>query len=351
MGGKALSVPTLRLPAAQYGDLAKAISTRFPARAAVIPSYRDKADFGDMDVLVAGGPDYDPFAWAAALAGDDLVPNEFVRNGDVTSFGLKQPGGLFQVDLIKVPTASFDFAYRYFALNDMGNLLGRVAHKAGFKLGHLGLLYTLREGQHGEHVIAELPVTRNWSEALSMLGYDPAAYERGLAGEFRSLEDIFRYVITSPFFHPDIYQLENRNNVSRTRDRKRPTYNAFLKWLDDAGRVTPSFSWASKSDIRAQFLEEARRLFPAFDAALIAARQRHERDQSVRLKVNGRLIQDLTGLEGKLLGQLIANLKGAHATPEDYADWVLSASDAQIRAAVLELANSIDQAPRPRPKG
>ncbi|MGY6271914.1 hypothetical protein ACXIUT_19660 [Achromobacter denitrificans] len=351
MGGNALSVPTTRLPAAQYGELAKKISARFPARAAVIPSYRDKADFGDMDVLVAGGPGYDPAAWAAALAGEDLVPNEFVRNGDVTSFGMRRPGGVFQVDLIKVPAESFDFAYRYFALNDMGNLLGRVAHKAGLKLGHLGLLFTLREGQHGEHVIAELPVTRDWGEALSMLGYDAAAYERGLSGEFRNLEDIFQYVITSPFFHPDIYQLENRNNVSRTRDRKRPTYNAFLKWLDDEGRVTPSFSWAAKTEIRAQFLQEAKRLFPAFDAALIAARLRHERDQSVRQKVNGRLIQELTGLEGKALGQLIANLKGAHATPEDYADWVLSASDAQIRSAVMELANSIEQTLRPRPKG
>ncbi|MDF8365101.1 MULTISPECIES: hypothetical protein [Achromobacter] len=350
MGGNALSVPTIRLSATQYGELAEAISIRFPARAAVIPSYRDKADFGDMDVLVAGGPGYDPATWAAALAGDDLAPKEFVRNGDVTSFGLKQPGGVFQVDLIKVPPESFDFAYRYFAMNDLGNLLGRVAHKAGFKLGHLGLLYTLREGQHGEHVIAELPVTRDWGEALSMLGYDAAAYERGLAGEFRYLEDIFQYVITSPFFHPDIYQLENRNNVSRTRDRKRPTYNAFLKWLDDDGRVTPSFSWSAKTEIRAQFLQEAKRLFPAFDAALIAARQRHERDQSVRQKVNGRFIQELTGLEGKALGQLIANLKSAHSTPADYADWVLSASDAQIRLAVLELANSIEQAPRPRPK-
>lgn len=184
-----------------------------------------------------------------------------------------------------------------------------------------------------------------------MLGYDAAAYERGLSGEFRNLEDIFQYVITSPFFHPDIYKLENRNNVSRTRDRKRPTYNAFLKWLDDEGRVTPSFSWAAKTEIRAQFLQEAKRLFPAFDAALIAARLRHERDQSVRRKVNGRLIQELTGLEGKALGQLIANLKGAHATPEDYADWVLSASDAQIRSVVMELAYSVEQTPRPRPRG
>ncbi|MFX7063789.1 hypothetical protein ABTH87_19220, partial [Acinetobacter baumannii] len=83
----------------------------------------------------------------------------------------------FQVDLIKTANTSFDFAARYFGLNDFGNLIGRIAHQFGAKFGHLGLLYPIRDVRNNSHLIAEICITSDFSEALDLLGYDAARYE------------------------------------------------------------------------------------------------------------------------------------------------------------------------------
>ncbi|WP_457824345.1 hypothetical protein, partial [Staphylococcus aureus] len=64
-------------------------------------------------------------------------------------------------------------------------------------------------------------------------------------GGFRNLLDIFQFVVSSPYANLDIYLLENRNHKSRIRDSKRPTYNAFLDWLEQQTDATiPAFPWA-----------------------------------------------------------------------------------------------------------
>lgn len=105
-----------------------------------VMSYATKVDFGDLDVLIEGGAGYDPTTIAKMLQATEVV-----RNGDVTSIGVKVDEGIFQVDLIKTPKESFDFTARYFGFNDFGNLVGRIAHKFGAKFGHLGLLYPIRD--------------------------------------------------------------------------------------------------------------------------------------------------------------------------------------------------------------
>src|SRR3546814_15537567 len=72
-------------------------------RIEALGSYHAKASFGDCDILIESGPDYDPNQAAAALN-----PIEIVRNGPVTSVGVmvnpdarSTEGNVFQVDLIK----------------------------------------------------------------------------------------------------------------------------------------------------------------------------------------------------------------------------------------------------------
>ena len=225
MGGNALSYTTVRLTSKNYFRMAdhcvEKLRALYPhGRFEAIQSYASKADFGDLDIL-AFDSNFDPHTAAAALGSVETV-----RNGSVTSLGIKVnpdlpylDGNVFQVDLIYAPLSEFDFSSAYFRFSDLGNLLGRIAHAMGLTLGHDGLTLRMRDGTH---MFANITLTRDYDQALSFLGYDPSVFANG----FNTLSDIFAYVASSPFFNPDIFLLENRNNASRTRDRKRPTYTA-----------------------------------------------------------------------------------------------------------------------------
>lgn len=247
MGGHALKdVGVVRLPARLYAVLAERVVVRltdgvlFPGlHARAIPALRTKPDFGDLDVLVTH-PDQDWGFDEARRAALTAVfrPTRVVPNGPVLSFDVAAPGDeaapeyagrRFQVDLIRVPPESFAFALGYFSYNDLGNLLGRVARLHGFKLGHAGLFRPFRAPGNESHFVRDILVTRDWSAALTFLGYDPGRWGQG----FDTKDEMFAFVAGSHAFHPVAFPLEHRSHKARVRDRKRPTYTAFLQWLTD----------------------------------------------------------------------------------------------------------------------
>lgn len=338
MGGNALSVTTSRLPKVSY-DLVKdsilgKLKIAFPTLKSMdIQAYAEKPDFGDLDILIEGGPGYDPFQAAAAIGATEVV-----LNGDATSVGVAIEGGVFQVDLIKITPESFDFASKYFAMNDLGNLLGRVAQKAGFKLGHRGLLYVLRDEKNTSQVIAELVVTYDWNEALKFIGYNPEVYAQG----FNTLKDIFEFTVTSPYANKDIYLLENVNAVSRIRDRKRKTYTEFLGWLKtDAAADMPRFDWSNKEDACKSFLQKALDSFPTFKASHQTAIEAWKNSQiisskfNIRSKFNDAIISEKTGLSGKDIGEFICEVKGRFLDENSFKSWILLSEPEEINALIV----------------
>lgn len=348
MGGNALQVPSVRLSAADYHTLENRIVQQlrqaFPhRRIESVLAYAEKADFGDMDLLIEGGADYNPLFIAQTLQA-----NEVVRNGDVTSIGIALEAGVFQLDLIETPSASFDFASRYFGFNDMGNLLGRIAHKCGAKFGHLGLLYPLRDPENDFHLLAELTITTDFGLALRLFGYDDARYEdlRRNAG-FRTLQDIFQFVVSSPYVNRDIYLLENRNHKARIRDAKRPTYTAFLAWLDEqAVDSLPAYPWApsgSEERIAQQqaFLEQAFAICPDFQARYQQAVAIQARKNKFKQCFNGALVSAITGLSGKTLGRVMSDVRMAFSDETAFEDFFIQADEAAIRACLLHHAAQV----------
>lgn len=347
MGGKALSVKSVRLGAARYRvverETVERLRAAFPGRRIEsVIAYANKADFGDLDVLIDGAEADDPQAFARALQASEVVVN-----GDVSSMGIAVAEGIFQVDLISIPLASFDFAVRYFGLNDMGNLLGRVAHKFGAKFGHLGLLYPIRDPGNGTHLIAEVSVTNDFGLALRLIGYDAARYEalRG-GGGFAGLNDIFAYVVSSRFVNRDIYLLENRNHKSRIRDSKRPTYNAFLAWLaQQASGSLPAYPWAEDGSLerarqKQEFLHAAFQACPEFETAYRQAMAEYAQKQAVKRRFNGELAGAVTGLSGKSLGQAMARVRDSFCDEAAFAAFFMQASDAEIAACFLRHAKN-----------
>ena len=220
MGGNALKNTNTRRYAATeyyalYKGLAQQINTALrPADLALIPSYRAKETFGDMDILYSGNA-FDPNMVKSVFS-----PTEIVSNGEVISFDYQE----LQIDLINTKTMGYSLAY--YSYNDLGNLIGKLARRFGLKHGHTGLRLPLR---YGDHFTAEILVTTNHREALEFLDLDVDRFDAG----FEDLQEIFEYVASSRYFNPNAYKLENISAKGRVRDRKRSTYQAFLQFCEN----------------------------------------------------------------------------------------------------------------------
>ena len=310
MGGQALKhVGVTRKTAEEYYEIVTEVRSKLSAlfpqtRHSDIPAYATKPSFGDADILLESTSL--PSNWVE-LAKAAFKPQDWVSNGTVHSLDVS---GL-QVDLITVPKESFDFAKAYFSYNDLGNLMGRIAHKMGFKYGHLGLFCPLRDGTHQ---FAEIPLTQDPAKAMVFLGFDPVRHAQG----FDTLDAVFNYAISSPYTSRDIFLLMNRNAKSRVRDSKRPTYTAFLTWLEthpEADKYTWKFHLdeptyhALRAEEKQTFLTQAFTAFPGFkaeyDQAIASRRASIERNAFF----NGTTVQELTKLSGKALGEFIQHCK------------------------------------------
>lgn len=333
MGGNALSYTTVRLTKKNYewmaADCVAKLRALYPGkRIEVLGSYRAKADFGDCDILVESGETYDPHVAAAAL---DAV--EVVRNGPVTSIGVivrpevpEKDGNVFQVDLIKMEPEAFDFAMGYFGHGDTGNLLGRLFHASGLSLRHDGLFYYVRDG---DYKFREIALTRNFEEALPFMGYDPAVFAKG----FDTQEDIYRYVASSPYFNPAIFLLENRNAKSRVRDKKRAMYMLFLKFCEAHPELT---AYTYPEDKKA-WLPRISEFFPGFQAEYDQALADLAELRAVKAKFNGEWVSQLTGLQGKELGELMRRFKESFDSPEAQRAFVLANDAAVLEARVRQV--------------
>lgn len=337
MGGSALSCTSVRLTKKNYdwlvADCLAKLRAVYPTgRMEVVEAYRAKADFGDADIVICA-PNYDPFQAAAALDAVEVVPN-----GPVTSVGVvvrpevpHRDGNVFQVDLIKQNEEDFDFALNYFRFNDAGNLAGRLAKAMDTSLRHDGLYFYFRDG---DYKFREILLTRDYGKALAYLGLAPEVFSAG----FETLEDIFRFIASSPFFNRDIFLLENRNAKSRVRDRKRKTYNAFLKYCE-AHPELPAFRFPTE---KRAWMGRIVEHFPHFQAEYDQAVADLEEMRAVKAKFNGQWVSRLTGLQGKELGALMKRFKESFGTSEALRTFVLEHSQQDIEVRVRRLHAELD---------
>ncbi len=262
-----------------------------------IPFYHNKKDFGDLDILYSSNQNI-----TEKIIGL-INPNQFVNNSPVLSIVYVFEGQNFQIDFIRVIPEEHEFALSYFSYNDFSNLIGRIFHSLGLKLGHDGLFYVFRNEENPNQIIGEILITRDYLKALEIGDYYNFENQ-----EFNELEDIFHYVTISKYFNNDIFLLKNRNHISRTRDRKRPTYMKFLKWVKDF--KGPQFDWSSKTEIRKEILEKLFIIFPDFKNRLNEILEKQKEKKVISLKFNGHLVKEWTGLEGKELGKFLKISRG-----------------------------------------
>lgn len=321
MGGHALKqTPTRRYNADEYYILAYCVQNTLSHmfedyRCEIIPSYKNKESFGDCDILLQS--DFLPSDWVDQIK-EEFQCREMVKNGNVLSFAYRQ----LQIDIITMPDENFTTAYNYFAYNDLSNLIGRVARKVGLKYGHDGLSYDFQEGtEHYKNVI----LLKDLDSILEALQYDPAEYHKG----FNDLEDIFKFVVSSPFFSKDIFALENRNHAARVRDNKRKTYMEFLKWLDGYVETEEQIHFDWYMDVVASGFKAPITVFaciPEFREIYSDVMYEWSKQKQFKAKYNGDVVSSVIGLQGKELGLFMKWMK-----PSVHQDAVLALDEAHLK--------------------
>jgi hypothetical protein len=329
MGGNALKYAvTERKERDHYMDIALDVTlnlrqTAIAQECRAVVAFANKESFGDVDILV--NKRYLPNDWIywvqKLFNPDELVINRLngkpftyvrqeildrnpeaglrleVPRDSVECSGVSFDFRGMQIDLIPVEDDDYEIANIYYAFNDLGNFMGRIADKMGFKYGWNGLTKQLMDGPLK---YADLTVSRDPQQIFSFLGYD---YNRFLKG-FNTMEDVFQFAVSSRWFHRDLFLFENRNNKDRVRDAKRKSYNAFLQWLEDKPQYDRAewhpYEGANKSEAgeiaRTEFLTRSWHFFPDFQAKCAKAMSENVMATAAKQVWNGDLIGGITQL-------------------------------------------------------
>lgn len=237
----------------------------------------DKQSFGDIDFLIESQKeDILPKLEALFKPFDSVLK----RNGDVISVFYK---GKYQIDFIVIDFKYFDSASLFYNYNDVGNLIGRLFRRYGYKLTPKGLFYPIVHNHHG--VIGEVFISSVPSFILDILGLSIVDYRT-----IYSREKLFEWLASSKYFVKDIYSLENLTNANRRRDKKRPTYTAFVEWLKD--RDYPDKNQIiSLSDLDSSYIMKAAEIITTYNQNL-----------EITTKFNGRKFLD-RGVDPKRIGE------------------------------------------------
>jgi len=322
-------VKVLNNAIAKFNDSAVGDKVTYPPYE--VKAYRKKETFGDLDLLVESTL-FTRYTREQMLTDMALEFNykfelPFKRNGDVLSFGVPsdEDGVFFQVDIISTKKEDFLCHASYLNWNDLGNLIGVVASKTKIlKHGHSGLYYIYREGSFAKH--GEELLTNDYQRTLEFLGYEQSRYLEG----FDTLEDVYAYAASSKFFDPKLYAFEERNHDQRMRDRKRPTYNGFLAWID-AMDAQGAFEGRLKNDTDA-WVKRIYEFFPHFADAEKKKWVEVANKKSLKEYFNAGLVQKYhPELEGEVLGLYIAELR---KVVDNYESFVLEHKEDAVEKLV-----------------
>lgn len=221
----------------------------------VIESYHDKQDFGDIDFLST--IDKQIFEKLVEKTENINIVAKAEQFSYAIEFKLASDELVFvQVDYIKSNLEDFDFSKNFFAFNDLGNLIGRIAAQAGFSFGFDGLKRKIYVDNRGDIINnlysneisvtslvenarlfknelnrailkTSIIVTKDFDNALKFLGFDVERFKQG----FNNMNEVFEFVVSSTFFNKDAFLFENRNHKARARDKKRSNYLAALEYF------------------------------------------------------------------------------------------------------------------------
>lgn len=312
MGGLALkNTYTRRYSRAEFdavsAELLETLRKHFK-RADIPLFYSSKESFGDIDIILSmDGFNGNLYEYIQ----ETFKPNEIFPNGNCYSFDYKE----IQVDLITCSDDNFESNYHYLAFNDLGNMMGRIAQKLGLKYGQEGMWYN----HYFKEQKGRIAVSQDFPKIFEFLGFNYKRWQEG----FETLEDIFDYVATSPYFDVDMFDLEHLNKINRERNAKRKSYMSFLEYIKE-NYADLKFEYEDKP----VYVERAKKFFPEARMEENIRQFEYEvaRKRLIQAKFGGHEIMRRYGMKGKELGNAIKGFKEWIVEREwvvDYEDFIM----------------------------
>ena len=328
MGGNALKqVKTFRLNKDDYFSLAEEclniLTNIYPNRKIkIIPSFFEKLDFGDLDILIELKKDNLSEDNGEAVK-KAFKSKETYFNNNVRSYEFKN----FQVDLVFIGQESFEFAYNYYSYNDLGNLMGKAAKKLRTSYGYKDLYFTHCDNRNKSQLLGKVSLTKNSKTAFDFMGYDFNQLEKG----FNNLEEIFEYVVSSPFFSKQAFYWENINHAARIRDKKRKTYNEFLKWLELKNPPDGRYHQIDSNFIYSRLDD----FFPELKNQVVLLELDEEKRKLIKSKFNGLIFAELTGYQEKELSE---KMKAFKNSIDNFSQWIEIAEINEVNEKIKKFA-------------
>ena len=291
MGGKAFGFISKRMDVDEYNEVCDTIDIQIFCSNMIfgyIPnSYINKDSFGDVDILV----DRSRFSFSDFYR---IYHNEYKdfkwNDGIYSLLDLEDR----QIDIITTTPELVQCHYDYLSYNDLGNFVGKLAHKLGLKYGMDGLSVLVRAPENASIKLGTINIAKDKNYIYELLDVN-------LPDEINSMEDIFKAITNSKYFHKEFFDLDKLNHKSRNRDKKRINYVKLLSYINDNNIQNKSDS-AKKLRLdetlaildRPEINEECKKLF-----------QEHLDRRRFKAEVNGDIVGAITGLKGKELGKFI----------------------------------------------
>lgn len=320
MGGKALlrsGIITRRISSEEFYGISREVQNSLSAvgiDSHAVRSYHSKTDFGDIDILVKSNHRIN----LRDFVRDKFLPEGIVVNGGIVSFDCKG----VQVDLIPVSIEDWEISRYFYDYDPFGNLTGKIANTLGLKFGHFGLAYFCRLQTITEKII----VSKDPEKIFAFLGYGLSRYHLG----FKTLQEIYDFVISSRYFSVECFLPENINAINRRRNQRRPNYAEFLTYVEKKGvqsKIPYSKDKSQYFDLIAQFFPEAQ-----LEEKLEKLKEKERLHLLASEKFNGHLVMQWTGLQGKELGRCLYTFRSQFS---DFQEWVLSKTKEEIKECFM----------------
>lgn len=119
------------------------------------------------------------------------------------------------------------------------------------------------------------------------------------------------------------------NHITRTRDKKRKSYNELLKYIDKNKHKYNCYVRREKKD----YLDLILNVFPHLNNELLNCSMNYYRRKEAARKFNGELVRSwIPYINGEQLGKVIANFKNVFS---DFESEILDMSDMEIKHSFI----------------
>ncbi len=286
MGGKALKKCNItRLPRDKYLDLEIKVIDILDKHKIYfrIPRYFDDKDsFGDIDILYTHTEGVDEIS----IVEKEFQSKEIHRNGNVVSLEFCN----FQVDMIRVAPKDMNMSYIYLSWSNFGKLVGIMCSLNDLMFGHTGLSSVVNLDGHSN--IKYILLSSNPNEIFEFLGLDMRRFMAGFVNE----AEMFDYIKTCRLYHESIYLDEKNNSFPKQRKEV----------FDEFGKTIMSKN-NKKEFKKIPFMEPLEYFNKVAEYNAIV--KDYERNQIIKSKFNGVIVNSITNLREKKLGKFMKYLR------------------------------------------